>query len=166
MAALRCQWWVMARLEAASTEKARNRGLHLENGMIFITGRLTPRGYCLVRARSAASRESRRRHHASYVQTTQHEGLMGLTPAPLSPASYVEAEPSDPAAHSPSHLWDSIIPGMALFHPHSPLPSRRKPEASATQKFPCPAGRHNITNCCYSIFPYAFQSLLRGGGWR
>jgi hypothetical protein len=28
----------MARLEAASAEKARNRGLHLENVMVFIIG--------------------------------------------------------------------------------------------------------------------------------
>jgi hypothetical protein len=34
----------MARLEAASAEKARNRGLHLENAMVFITEGLTALG--------------------------------------------------------------------------------------------------------------------------
>jgi hypothetical protein len=58
----------MATLEAASTEKARNRGLHVENGMVFITRGLTARGYRLTRARSAVSRESRRLYHASYFQ--------------------------------------------------------------------------------------------------
>jgi hypothetical protein len=112
----------MARLEAASAEKARNRGLHLEDVVISITEVLNS---SLVIAWPVPTRRQDGKIDATAAEQMYKplspRNLYALIPDPPPPAGHAEAKLPDLPGHYPSQLWDRIIPRSASFHTRIPL---------------------------------------------